>query len=86
MFITITLYTLSSFFIVFFAIAIFRVVSDKRTEKKILKKSLEYAKRQDEFKKAGLKKFKFNNNRTVVFARSFKEANAKYQQQLKAHN
>ena len=86
MFITITLYTLSAFFIIFFAIAVARVISDNRIKRKVLKRSAEYEAKQKEFKKAGLKQFKFNNNRTVIFAPNFREANAKYQQHLKSNN
>ena len=76
---------IAAFFSFFFFRAVATVVKEKLYERKLKKQSKRVANQQQELKQKGLKPFKFNNGKTTIFAKDFRQANAKFQEYLKAH-
>lgn len=77
--ITISAYILAGLFIIFLTRATIKVIRKNNREKKLTKLHKDYEKKEKELKRKGLKKFTFNQGKTIVWALDFKSANLQYQ-------
>jgi len=72
-------YTLSIILIIFLTRATIKVIRRNMRLTKAKKQHKAYEKKAKELKKAGYKPFAYNQGKTTVWAKSYKEANAQYQ-------
>ncbi len=76
-------YVLALLFLIFLTHATLKVIRRNREIKKNKKRHKQFLKEEKKMRKLGFKPFKFNQGKTVVWAKDFKAATAQYQASLK---
>lgn len=72
-------YLLAVLFIILLIRATILVVKKNNREKKLLKIHEEYTRNEKKLRNQGLKKFTFDQGKTIVWSTDFKKATAQYQ-------